>query len=185
MLMADAGRYDVVSLESTQRKFTDWQLVKRIVREYMLRHKPLVAGVGLVIISKTILVLAGPFIYKVTLDNFISNQPQANEQWLVKIILGISALASGGSPTSWTNIASAGLVYVGVGALLWITLTLQEYYVNKLGFHMIADIRSDFFNHLEKLSQNFFEYGNTGKLVSRVTNDAEAMRTLVSSGMTA
>src|SRR5512136_839964 len=100
-----AGRYDVGSLESTQRRFTDWQLVKRIVREYMFRHKPLVAGVGLVIVLKTILVLAGPFIYKVTLDNFISNQPQVNEQWLVKIILGISAFVSGGSPTSWTNIA--------------------------------------------------------------------------------
>ena len=178
-----AGRYDVGSLESTQRKFTDWQLIKRIVKEYMFRHRPLVGGVGLIIVLKTILVLAGPFIYKVTLDNFISKQPQANEQWLVKIILGISAFVSGGSPTSWTNIASAGLIYVGVGVLLWIIMSLQEYYINKLGYHMIADIRSDFFNHLEKLSQNFFEYGNTGKLVSRVTNDAEAMRTLVSSGM--
>ena len=156
-----SGRYDVGSLESTQRKFTDWQLVKRIVREYMFRHRPLVAGVGLILILKTALVLAGPFIYKVTLDNFISNQPQANEQWLVGIILNISALISGGSPTSWTNIASAGLVYVIIGVLLWLTLSLQEYYINKLGFHMIADIRSDFFKHLEKLSQNFFEYGNT------------------------
>jgi len=178
-----AGRYDVGSLESTQRKFTDWQLVKRIVKEYMFRHMPLVTGVGLIIILKTILVLAGPFIYKVTLDNFISNQPEANEQWLVKIILGISVFLSGGSPTPWINIVSAGLVYVSIGVLLWITLSLQEYYINKLGFYMIADIRSDFFKHLEKLSQNFFEYGNTGKLVSRVTNDAEAMRTLVSSGM--
>ena len=178
-----AGRYEVGSLESTQRKFTDWQLVKRIVREYMLRHKPLVGGIGIILILKTILVLAGPFIYKVTLDNFISNQPQPNEQWLVNVILGISSAVSGGSPTAWTNIASAGLVYVGIGFLLWIVMSLQEYYINKLGFHMIADIRSDFFNHLEKLSQNFFEYGNTGKLVSRVTNDAEAMRTLVSSGM--
>ncbi len=178
-----AGRYDVGSLESTQRKFTDWQLVKRIVREYMFRHMPLVGGVGLIIVLKTILVLAGPYIYKVTLDNFISYQPEANEQWLARIILGISSVISGGSPTAWTNITSAGLVYVGVGVLLWIVMSLQEYYINKLGFHMIADIRSDFFKHLEKLSQNFFEYGNTGKLVSRVTNDAEAMRTLVSSGM--
>ena len=178
-----AGRYEVGSLESTQRKFTDWQLVKRIVKEYMFRHKPLVSGVGLIIVLKTILVLAGPYIYKVTLDNFISNQPEANEQWLANIILGISSAISRGSPSAWTNIASAGLVYVGVGVLLWIVMSLQEYYINKLGFHMIADIRSDFFKHLEKLSQNFFEYGNTGKLVSRVTNDAEAMRTLVSSGM--
>ena len=178
-----AGRYEVGSLESTQRKFTDWQLVKRIVKEYMFRHKPLVSGVGLIIVLKTILVLAGPYIYKVTLDNFISNQPEANEQWLANIIIGISSAISRGSPSAWTNIASAGLVYVGVGVLLWIVMSLQEYYINKLGFHMIADIRSDFFKHLEKLSQNFFEYGNTGKLVSRVTNDAEAMRTLVSSGM--
>ena len=178
-----AGRYEVGSLESTQRKFTDWQLVKRIVKDYMFRHKPLVSGVGLILVLKTILVLAGPYIYKVTLDNFISNQPEANEQWLANIILGISSAISRGSPSAWTNIASAGLVYVGVGVLLWIVMSLQEYYINKLGFHMIADIRSDFFKHLEKLSQNFFEYGNTGKLVSRVTNDAEAMRTLVSSGM--
>ena len=178
-----AGRYDVGSLESTQRRFTDWQLVKRIVKGYMLRNRPLVAGIGLIIGVKTLLVLAGPFIYKVTLDNFISSQPQPNEQWLADAIRGVSSSISGGSPTPWTNIASAGLVYVSVGVLLWIVMSLQEYYVNKLGFRMIADIRSDFFLHLERLSQSFFEYGNTGKLVSRVTNDAEAMRTLVSSGM--
>ena len=58
-----SGRYDVGSLESTQRRFSDWDLVKRIIREYMLRHKHLVAGVGLIIVVKTLLVLAGPFIY--------------------------------------------------------------------------------------------------------------------------
>ena len=178
-----AGRYDVGSLESTQRRFTDWQLVRRLVRGYMLRNGPLVAGIGLIIAVKTLLVLAGPFIYKVTLDNFISSQPQPNEQWLADIIRGVSSSISGGSPTAWTDIASAGLVYVSVGVLLWVVMSLQEYYVNKLGFRMIADIRSDFFLHLERLSQSFFEYGNSGKLVSRVTNDAEAMRTLVSSGM--
>jgi ABC-type multidrug transport system fused ATPase/permease subunit len=178
-----AGRYDVGSLESTQRRFTDWQLVRRLVRGYMLRNGPLVAGIGLIIAVKTLLVLAGPFVYKVTLDNFISSQPQPNEQWLADIIRGVSSSISGGSPTAWTDIASAGLVYVSVGVLLWVVMSLQEYYVNKLGFRMIADIRSDFFLHLERLSQSFFEYGNSGKLVSRVTNDAEAMRTLVSSGM--
>ncbi len=178
------GRYDVGSLESTQRRFSDWQLVKRLLMEYMLRHKPLVGGVGLIIAAKTLLVLAGPFIYKVALDNFISNSPQPNEQWLANIIRGIaSAISGGAAPTPWMNIASASLIYTAVGVALWVVMSLQEYYTNKLGYHMIADIRKDFFLHLEKLSQNFFEYGNTGKLVSRVTNDAEAMRSLVSSGM--
>jgi ATP-binding cassette subfamily B protein len=179
-----SGRYDVGSLESTQRRFSDWGLVKRLVGEYMLRHKPLVAAVGLVIVMKTLLVLAGPFIYKVTLDNFISNSPEANEQWLANMVKGLASVINGGAaPTAWTSLIAASLVYVAVGVALWAVMSLQEYYVNKLGYLMIADIRRDFFIHLEELSQNFFEYGNTGKLVSRVTNDAEAMRTLVSSGM--
>ncbi len=179
-----SGRYDVGSLESTKRVFNDWDLVKRILREYMLRHKPLVAAVGFIILMKTLLVLAGPFIYKVTLDNFISNSPEPNEQWLAGIVRGIASAMSGGTAASpWTILVSSSLVYVAVGIALWAAMSLQEYYINKLGYYMIADIRRDFFLHLEKLSQSFFEYGNTGKLVSRVTNDAEAMRTLVSSGM--
>jgi ATP-binding cassette subfamily B protein len=178
-----SGRYDVGSLESTERKFSDLGLVKRIIKDYMLRHKSLVAAMALIIAAKTLLVLSGPFIYKVTLDSFISNTPEPNEKWLADIIRGIAAVLGGETATPWTSIISAGLIYVAVGVALWGVMSLQEYYLNKLGLNIIADIRTDFFLHLEKLSQNFFEYGNTGKLVSRVTNDAEALRKLVSSGI--
>jgi len=178
-----SGRYDVGSLESTERRFSDWGLVKRIIKDYMLRHKSLVAAMALIIAAKTLLVLSGPFIYKVTLDSFISNTPEPNEKWLADIIRGIAAVLGGETATPWTSIISAGLIYVAVGVALWGVMSLQEYYLNKLGLNIIADIRTDFFLHLEKLSQNFFEYGNTGKLVSRVTNDAEALRKLVSSGI--
>jgi ATP-binding cassette, subfamily B, multidrug efflux pump len=178
-----SGRYDVGSLESTERKYSDWELVKRIIRDYMLRHRSLVAAMALIIIVKTALVLSGPYIYKVTLDTFISNTPESNEVWLANIIRGIAVMLGGGVATQWLEIIAAGLVYVAVGVALWCVMSLQEYYLNKLGLNIIADIRTDFFLHLEKLSQNFFEYGNTGKLVSRVTNDAEALRRLVSSGI--
>ncbi|HIH89085.1 TPA: ABC transporter ATP-binding protein [Candidatus Bathyarchaeota archaeon] len=178
-----SGRYDVGSLESTERKYSDWELVKRIIRDYMLRHGSLVAAMAFIIVAKTALVLSGPFIYKVTLDTFISGTPEPNEAWLADIIRGIATVLGGGTATQWLEIVSAGLIYVAVGVALWVVMSLQEYYLNKLGLHIIADIRTDFFLHLEKLSQNFFEYGNTGKLVSRVTNDAEALRKLVSSGI--
>ena len=178
-----SGRYDVGSLESTKRKYSDWELVKRIIRDYMLHHRSLVAAMAMIIVAKTALVLSGPYIYKVTLDTFISNKPEPNEVWLANIIRGIAAMLGGGVATQWLGIVAAGLVYVAVGVALWCVMSLQEYYLNKLGLNIIADIRTDFFLHLEKLSQNFFEYGNTGKLVSRVTNDAEALRKLVSSGI--
>ncbi len=177
------GRYEVGSLESTERRYSDWELVKRIIRDYMLRQRSLVAAMALIIVAKTALVLSSPFIYKVTLDTFISGAPEPNEAWLADIIRGIATALGGGTATLWMEIASAGLIYVAVGVALWAVMSLQEYYLNKLGLRIIADIRTDFFLHLEKLSQNFFEYGNTGKLVSRVTNDAEALRKLVSSGI--
>ncbi len=178
-----SGRYDVGSLESTERKFSDWGLIKRIIKDYMLRHRSLVAIMALIIVAKTALVLSGPYIYKVTLDTFISGTPEANEVWLADIIRGIASFLGGGTATQWLDLVAAGLLYVAVGVALWGVMSLQEYYLNKLGLSIIADIRTDFFLHLERLSQNFFEYGNTGKLVSRVTNDAEALRKLVSSGI--
>ena len=178
-----SGRYDVGSLESTERKFSDWGLIKRIIKDYMLRHKSLVAAMALIIVAKTALVLSGPYIYKVTLDSFISNTPEPNEAWLANMIRGIATVLGGGTATQWLDLVAAGLVYVAVGVALWGVMSLQEYSLNKLGLNIIANIRTDFFLHLEKLSQNFFEYGNTGKLVSRVTNDAEALRKLVSSGI--
>jgi len=178
-----SGRYDVGSLESTERRFSDWGLIKRIRKDYMLRHKSLVAAMALIIVAKTALVLSGPYIYKVTLDSFISNTPEPNEAWLANIIRGIATVLGGDTATQWLDLVAAGLVYVAVGVALWGVMSLQEYSLNKLGLNIIADIRTDFFLHLEKLSQNFFEYGNTGKLVSRVTNDAEALRKLVSSGI--
>ncbi len=178
-----SGRYDVGSLESTERKYSDWELVKRIIRDYMLHHRSLVAAMALIIVAKTALVLSGPYIYKVTLDTFISDTPEPNEVWLANIIRGIATMLGGGASTQWLDIVAAGLIYIAVGFALWGVMSLQEYYLNKLGLNIIADIRTDFFLHLEKLSQNFFEYGNTGKLVSRVTNDAEALRKLVSSGI--
>jgi len=178
-----SGRYDVGSLESTERRFSDWGLVKRIIRDYMFRHRSLVAAMALIIAAKTALVLSGPYIYKVTLDTFISGAPEANEVWLADIIRGIASALGGGASTIWLELVAAGLLYLAVGVTLWGVMSLQEYCLNKLGLSIIADIRTDFFLHLERLSQNFFEYGNTGKLVSRVTNDAEALKKLVSSGI--
>ncbi len=179
-----SGRYDVGSLESTERRCSDLNLAKRIIRVYMMRHKTQMAAVALLIVAKTLLLLAGPYIYQVTLDHIIGGKPIDSGRQFAEIIRSLAHALGGGKPLdTWLLIVSAGLLYFTVGVALWVVMSLQEYSINKLGLNVIADIRTDFFLHLEKLSQNFFEYGNTGKLVSRVTNDAEALKKLVSSGI--
>ena len=179
-----SGRYDVGSLELTERQFSDLSLVRRIIQEYMMRHKTQMATVGLLIIAKTLLLLTGPYIYKVTLDQIISGKPTESGRQFAEIIRSLAYAISGGRPLDiWHLILAAGFLYITVGTALWMVMSLQEYSINRLGLNVIADIRADFFLHLEKLSQSFFEYGNTGMLVSRVTNDAEALKKLVSSGI--
>jgi len=178
-----SGRYNIGSLESTDRKFSDWVLIKRIIRQYMVRHKSLMLMIGLILPVRTILLLAGPYIYKVVIDHFIRMTPDPSSQWLADVIRSIANALTGGSSGAAAFLLSAGLLYVSVGIMLWAFTSLQSYYMSKLGLSVIADIRTDFFKHIEKLSPSFFEYGGTGKLVSRVTNDADALKNIVSSGI--
>ena len=170
-------RYDVGSLESTERKYSDLDIMKRLIKDYVLKQKGLfLIELGL-ILAKMSLVLVGPYLYKITLDYFIQDTPTADGKWLADYIVSLS----NGNLSSILLVSA--VLFGMVGLLEWIASSFQFYYLDKLGFTVIADIREHFFSHLNNLSQRFFEYGNTGRLVSRVTNDAEALKKLMTSGV--
>lgn len=177
-------RYDVGSQESTTRRYSNVNLIARIISKYVLRHKTLFIVELVLVFLKMLTVLAGPYLYKITIDFFILNTPTSDGKWLANMILG---LASNFSVDSVPEISSillvAALLYVSISLVQWIVTTTQLYYIEKLGLYVIADIRTDFFDHMNTLSQRFFEYGNTGRLVSRVTNDAESLKKLLSTGV--
>ena len=67
---------------------------------------------------------------------------------------------------------------VGLGlCLLGLYLTKMflnffiQYYGHVMGVRMQAQMRSDMFNHLEKLPYSFYDNHETGKIMSRMTND--------------
>ena len=176
-------RYDVGSLESTQRRYTDAQLVRRLVG-YMLRHRALLALELALLALKTTTVLAGPYLYKVTLDFYVVNTPTSDGAWLADAIRSLAATLTGvTAPGTAHLLLSAALIYAAVAVCEWAATSAQLYYVEKLGLLVIADIRMDFFDQINRLSQRFFEYGNTGRLVSRVTNDAEALKKVLNTGV--
>ncbi|MBE6558467.1 MAG: ABC transporter ATP-binding protein [Ruminococcaceae bacterium] len=46
-----------------------------------------------------------------------------------------------------------------------------QYYGHVMGVRMQAEMRSDMFNHLQKLPYSFYDNHETGKIMSRMTND--------------
>lgn len=83
-----------------------------------------------------------------------------------------------------------GLVKILLLFLLVTLLTLagnfsQLYLIEWLGQHVMFDIRIHIFSHLQKLPMQYFDKNPVGRLVTRVTNDVEAINELLSAGVVA
>ena len=52
---------------------------------------------------------------------------------------------------------------------------VQGYLVQKMGQEITADVRQDLFVHITSLSVNYFQKTPVGSLVTRMTNDVEAL----------
>jgi len=179
-----ADRYDVGSLESTVRKYSDIEIVRRIISRYTLKYRGLVALDLTLVFARMLTVLARPYLYKVVLDTYIVNSSSQGDHWVAHLIRRLAIALTGVSdPSIMSLLLVSALLYTGIALMEWIVTSAQRYYVDKLGLMVIADIRADFFRHINNLSQRFFEYGNTGRLISRVTNDAEALKSILSTGV--
>ena len=64
-----------------------------------------------------------------------------------------------------------GLGLLGIYIIRMLLNYFVQYYGHVMGVRMQAHMRSDMFRHLEKLPYKFFDNNETGKIMSRMTND--------------
>lgn len=76
------------------------------------------------------------------------------------------------------------LVYVGVALLALVLGRVSIMVVARVGESFLRDLRVRVFRHLTTLGLDFFEREKTGRLVSRMTSDVDAMQELVQMGLT-
>ncbi len=80
-------------------------------------------------------------------------------------------------------------LYWIVGAFLlaglanWGMSYVQTYLTGWVGERILADLRNKLFGHLQRLSLGFFERNRAGVIISRLTNDVEALDQLVTDGV--
>ena len=60
----------------------------------------------------------------------------------------------------------------------------NTYLTGWVGERVLADLRNKLFAHLERLSLGFYERNRAGVVISRITNDVEALDQLVTDGVT-
>jgi ATP-binding cassette subfamily B protein len=76
-----------------------------------------------------------------------------------------------------------GIVYLVLALLMGIFERAQIMSVNKVGESFLRDLRVRVFDHLVSLSMSFFDKEPTGRLVSRMTQDIDALEMLVQQGL--
>jgi ATP-binding cassette subfamily B protein len=72
--------------------------------------------------------------------------------------------------------------FLGAGLLGLVTGSAETYFTGWTGERVLADLRTTLFRHLQRLSLGFFERNRAGVLISRLTNDVEAIDQLVTDG---
>ena len=64
-----------------------------------------------------------------------------------------------------------------------VTSWLQTWLVGWVGIRVLQDLREQVFKHIQRMSIGFFNRNRPGTLISRMTNDIEALNQLISDGI--
>ncbi|EOP52518.1 ABC transporter ATP-binding protein [Bacillus nitratireducens] len=125
----------------------------RRLLSYMRPYKGLLALAFLFLVGATVTEMMGPFLIKQFLDEHLV--PGNFEQ---------SALVT------------LFVVYI-IAHLLKVLFTyLDLLYFQNIAFKIVQDMRVEVYEHVQKLSLSFFDRTPIGTLVSRITNDTEAIK---------
>ncbi|HSO94240.1 MAG TPA: ABC transporter ATP-binding protein, partial [Candidatus Dormibacteraeota bacterium] len=72
------------------------------------------------------------------------------------------------------------VIVLNFGARYW-----QSFAMNLLGQRVMFDLRNAIFSHLQRMSLGYFDHTPVGVLVTRMTNDVDALNQLLTSGLVA
>jgi ABC-type multidrug transport system fused ATPase/permease subunit len=75
------------------------------------------------------------------------------------------------------------LIMVAVIALGWGGRYLEELFLEYAGQKILYRVRTEMFDHLQRLSLRFFDQNKVGRIMSRVQNDVQQIQELLATGM--
>ncbi|HEY8304444.1 MAG TPA: ABC transporter ATP-binding protein [Solirubrobacteraceae bacterium] len=99
--------------------------------------------------------------------------------YLAPPLLAKAAIDSGIEKHDSTALVLIVIAFLAVAVVYWVMTYAQTYLVGWVGQRALADLRIRIFKHLQTLPIGFYESRPAGVLISRITNDVEALDSLV------
>ncbi|MGY2944937.1 ABC transporter ATP-binding protein [Thermostichus sp. MS-CIW-30] len=152
-----------LSRDPRPRRESDWRLL-RLLWPYARRHLRLVLAALAFLPPLALADAVQPLILQRALDGPIARALERGEAGILSDL--------------WLYV---GLLILTV-LVRWLFQALEGYVSQKLGQLMTRDIRDDLFAHILALPAQFFDRTPVGKLITRITNDVEALGDVFSTG---
>jgi ABC-type multidrug transport system fused ATPase/permease subunit len=140
---------------SWQRTARRVSTLARLTAPYKLRTTLAVVS----LLAATLTALVPPYLAKIAIDDGIRVQ---DLQVLTTVVV----------------------LFVVAGLANLVTSGAQTYFTGWTGERILADLRNRLFRHLQRLSLGYFERNRAGVIISRLTNDVDALDQLVTDGVT-
>ena len=143
---------DGLDAEAYDRKYSDRELLKRIVH-YFRRHRKVMVLVASMIGLNSLMDAAFPFLIARSLDQ-LQGAPDLRE-------------------TLWQRTAWLIVAIFFSGVLSWTFNFLRRKYTARTVGDVVLDLRVDAFDAVLERDMSFYDEFSTGKIVSRVTSDTQ------------
>ena len=143
--------------DNLEERYYDWPLMKRILR-YLSPYRKWVALAVCLLLGVSFLQLAGPFLTKIVIDDYIR----------VSHYEGLDKIAG---------------IYFLVLSLTFCFQYFQTLLMQYTGQKVMMDLRQQVFAHLHEMPFSFFDRNPIGKMITRAVNDVEVLNEMLTSGL--
>src|SRR4051812_10224051 len=140
-------------------KVYDSRLAGRLLA-YLVPYRRTMAFSLLLLVALSLLELSGPFLMKVAIDQYIT-------------------------PGRLDGLGPLAILYAVVLVAEFALRYEQTFLLNQTGQRAMHDLRVELFAHIQRLSLRFFDRNPVGALMTRLTNDIEALNEALTSGVVA
>jgi ATP-binding cassette, subfamily B, multidrug efflux pump len=153
--MQVSNQYDLD--EDIEKKSFDFHLFRRMMK-YINAYKKIIAMIAVIMLIGLGVGLIDPLLIRYVIDVGIAQKD-------IPLIMRVSFLI------------------LGLYLINFICQFIRIRLINKASQGLIYDIRKEVFEHIQSLSFRFFDGRPAGKIISRVTNDVQAISEFVNGGV--
>lgn len=135
---------------------------KQLVRRYLQFVKPYryyIVAIVVLGLLQFIVPLTGPWLTKIMIDDVLG---QSNSEWTLKQIV---------------------LIFATIYTMSVVVTFIRNNLTSRLGNRMVAGIRRQLYEHIQSLSQRFYDSRQVGSILSRVINDVNGAQNLIGSNV--